>query len=279
MEYGQMATGKWVRHGFVDSDSVSRLSDWAHRVYSNLLLESDYAGRLDGRPEILRSRLFPLGTTRRVEDVQKAIKELVENRLIITYEFAGKPYIQLTKVEKTGMAKSSEYPWRDGSYLISYVEVPVRDADEGQRMKEFVESSMLIDTPSVPHADPIGTPPISKSQSQSSRSESKNQEYTEIPRALDSPEFREAWAAWERHRSETKKKLTPTAVQMQFKKLESWGIERAVAAIQFSIGNGYQGIFEPNQSRGVSHGTGHSKPAEYTQPKRELPILNRSKSA
>lgn len=66
-----------------------------------------------------------------------------------------------------------------------------------------------------------------------------------IPESLNTPEFVELWSAWVDHRKELKKKLTPTAIKLQLRRLERWGIERAIAALEHSIGNGYQGIFEP----------------------------------
>ncbi len=63
-----------------------------------------------------------------------------------------------------------------------------------------------------------------------------------------SDEFVAAWASWTEHRRETKKKLTPTSVRMQFKKLSAMGEPRAIAAIEHSIASGYQGIFEENKT-------------------------------
>jgi hypothetical protein len=65
------------------------------------------------------------------------------------------------------------------------------------------------------------------------------------PPGLDSVEFREAWSDWLQHRAEIRKPLKPTAASNKLRQLASWGVERAVVAIRHSIGNGWQGIFEP----------------------------------
>ena len=65
-----------------------------------------------------------------------------------------------------------------------------------------------------------------------------------IPTELDSEIFREAWKRWTAHRTEIKKKLTPTTTAAQLKKLAGWGEARAVAAIEQSITAGWTGIFE-----------------------------------
>lgn len=150
-----------LRDGFVDSEPVAALSDWSHRVYSNLLVKSDDAGRFDGRLAILRSHLFPLGTTRRSEDFSRAIDEMKFpegeggeklSPLIICYEFAGKPYIQITKWRRCGDAKTSRYPWTDGNHDISYILQRTRDGD-----KDFVLTSLLdpMPIPSAPHRNRV----------------------------------------------------------------------------------------------------------------------------
>lgn len=67
---------------------------------------------------------------------------------------------------------------------------------------------------------------------------------------FSSEDFAQAWGRWEQHRRETGKKLTPTSVKLQFKKLAAIGEARAVRAIDHSIANGYQGIFEPTGRNG-----------------------------
>ena len=66
-----------------------------------------------------------------------------------------------------------------------------------------------------------------------------------IPPTLDTPEFREAWAAWQQHRREIRKKLTPTTVDRQLKKLAKYGPTGAVASIEASIEAGWTGLFDP----------------------------------
>lgn len=64
-----------------------------------------------------------------------------------------------------------------------------------------------------------------------------------FPATLDTPAFREAWAEWEGHRRDLRKKLTPRSARMALKKLEPLGPDGAVAAIEHSIANGYTGLF------------------------------------
>lgn len=66
-------------------------------------------------------------------------------------------------------------------------------------------------------------------------------------------EFKEAWENWKTHRGEIKKKLTPLAIRQQLKAMTKLGSLKAVAAIEFSIGNGYHGIYEPKDNNGSTH--------------------------
>ncbi len=77
----------------------------------------------------------------------------------------------------------------------------------------------------------------------------------DLPPALDTPEFREAWDEWKQHRKELKKPLTPTASRRLLLKLEGWGADRSVAAIINSIENSWQGIFEPKADSGCGPST------------------------
>jgi hypothetical protein len=94
--------------------------------------------------------------------------------------------------------------------------------------------------------------------------------------------MREAWGEWAQHRREIKKKLTPLATRRQLAALEDMGEAKAIAAIQHSIANGWQGIFEPQEKKngnrinnpGYDPITQHRTEAgESIEPKRRVPEL------
>jgi hypothetical protein len=89
----------------------------------------------------------------------------------------------------------------------------------------------------------------------------KGDETTVIPLLLSTDDFRDEWAAWQKHRSEKKDPIRPgsQAEKMQLKKLEEWGIERAIAAIRHSIRNDYKGIFEPTDRERLAATGVHGK--------------------
>ena len=62
---------------------------------------------------------------------------------------------------------------------------------------------------------------------------------------FQSEEFRDAWSDWVSHREFMKLPLSPVAIKRQLKKFEQWGEEKSIKAIDNSIQNNWQGIFEP----------------------------------
>ncbi len=76
----------------------------------------------------------------------------------------------------------------------------------------------------------------------------------DFPAGLDVPEFIEAWTDWVNYRRERKlPKYTSKGFSLQMKTLLAMGAEKAVAAIENSIKQNYNGIF-PADGKGKSNG-------------------------
>ncbi len=69
-----------------------------------------------------------------------------------------------------------------------------------------------------------------------------------IPTSLLSQEFTDAWVMWLEYRKARKLPCTEVAKKMQLRRMAEWGVLRAVAAIEFSIAQNYQGVFEERGS-------------------------------
>jgi len=59
-----------------------------------------------------------------------------------------------------------------------------------------------------------------------------------------------AWEDWCQHRKEIRKKLTPTSIKQQLRKLGSMREVEAVKMIEYTISMGWQGLREPEVARG-----------------------------
>ena len=81
------------------------------------------------------------------------------------------------------------------------------------------------------------------------------------PLPFASSEFAEAWADWERHRSEIGKRLKPTARKSQLKKLAEMGEQRAIETLKHSTVCGWTGLFEPD-SKPMANGHARDVMAE-----------------
>jgi hypothetical protein len=63
--------------------------------------------------------------------------------------------------------------------------------------------------------------------------------------------FIASWKSWVQYRKEMKKTLTDSSVQAQFKEFVLWGEQKSTEAIEQSIKQGWQGLFEPNKKFGT----------------------------
>jgi len=58
-------------------------------------------------------------------------------------------------------------------------------------------------------------------------------------------DFYRAWVTWIAHRQEIKKPITPTSARQQLKQMSDWGVDRSIAAMEYTIRKGWQGLTEP----------------------------------
>lgn len=81
----------------------------------------------------------------------------------------------------------------------------------------------------------------------------------EFPPALDTEAFRAAWELWRKYRAERHLAAwRPLTIRTQLAKLAEMGETRAIAAIDHSIAQAYQGIYEPKPGQaGAGGATGY----------------------
>ena len=97
------------------SDQINQLSWFEEILFYRLMVNVDDYGRYDGRPAIIRSRLFPLKDVRD-KQIEDALGVLSSVELVEVYSVDGKPFVRLTGWDKhqTIRAKKSKYPAPDG---------------------------------------------------------------------------------------------------------------------------------------------------------------------
>jgi hypothetical protein len=87
-------------------------------------------------------------------------------------------------------------------------------------------------------------------QEEDKETEGEEDKETEGGLPFQAAEFQAAWDSWILYRRESKKKLTRTGARRQLARLAEWGEQRAIAAINLSIAQGWQGIYEGNHQSG-----------------------------
>lgn len=101
-----------IKESICTSDSVDKLSWFEEVLFYRLIVNCDDYGRYDGRPAIIKNRIFPLKNKLSEKTVKDAILSLVKADLILYYVADGRPYIQLKTWEdhQSIRAKKSKYP-------------------------------------------------------------------------------------------------------------------------------------------------------------------------
>lgn len=230
---------------------LSRLDDSARLLAIGLLNVADDEGYFLAAPGLIRSAIWPLD-----EDSTKARRTLdhlsisgyVELREHATHGEIGF-VTNFTKHQRVDRPS----PSRLKTYFDSANARRILDErsllDQGSGIREQViaapPSGGAVVDPELPLAAPIQQP------------EPKVTEATPLP--FNSPAFVAAWAIWEKHCRERSKGLKPTARRLQLKKLAAMGEARAIAAIEHSAANNYQGIFEPNNNTTTTTHDSHSR--------------------
>lgn len=118
---------------------------------------------------------------------------------------------------------------------------------------------------------------VSKSNSVSVREKDKKKDFWEVaceslPESARTDAVRDAWIEWEQHRRESKKAVTRLSAVKQAKAMSEWEPGRIVAAIEHSIANGWQGIFEPQGNKNEQQ-RNQKRANEYDESELELPNM------
>ena len=101
-----------LKESICTSDSIDTLSWFEEVLFYRLMVSCDDFGGFDGRPAIIKNRLFPLKENLTIKAVSAAINTLARSGLVALYEFEGKPFLYLPtwNEHQNIRAKKSKYP-------------------------------------------------------------------------------------------------------------------------------------------------------------------------
>ena len=84
-----------IRESWCASETIDRLTPFEETVLARLIVNCDDFGRMDGRINVLCSRLFVTRRDVGAEQMRAAIAALEREGLVLRYAVAGKEYIQM----------------------------------------------------------------------------------------------------------------------------------------------------------------------------------------
>ena len=84
-----------IKESICVSDNLDKLTWFEECLFYRLIVNCDDYGRFDGRPAVVKNRLFPLKDHVTTSSVEKGLKALVNAELVAMYKYDGKPYLHL----------------------------------------------------------------------------------------------------------------------------------------------------------------------------------------
>jgi len=123
------------------SDNIDQLSAFHETVFYRLIVNCDDFGRLDARPKILASKLFPLKDIR-ANQMEDALRALTSAELVTLYEVDGKPFLQMKTWDRHQQirAKKSKYPSPEDGVIASDINCNQVQADSCKCPRNPIQS-------------------------------------------------------------------------------------------------------------------------------------------
>lgn len=206
---------RFLRPGITTSERFNALSWESQSLYVRLITLVDDFGRYEANLRLLVSHTFPLGgpdgKSMSTTLIAKWCKELSDRGLVQFYEIDQKKYLQMLRWTERARAEKSKFPAFDST----------------------CEQLTTLDIKCSPPSSSPSPPSI-------------DLEVAEIPVELMDSNFPATWTDYLQYRKE--RKLPPLAnigIKKTFTKLSRWGPKKAILALENTMSNNWQGIFEP----------------------------------
>lgn len=105
-----------LKESICTSENIDQLTPFQETFFYRLMVNCDDYGRMDARPKVLSSKLFPLRDIR-INQITDALRALSSAELVVLYEENGHPFLQMITWDRhqTIRAKKSKYPAPDST--------------------------------------------------------------------------------------------------------------------------------------------------------------------
>jgi len=228
-----------IKPAFWANEKMARLSVFSRLLAIGLLNYADDHGFFWANPLMVRGSLFPFE-----EDSKNVIRSLSE--------LESEGYIQL--------GKSSD--GRAVGCVVNFSKHQRVDKpypSEIQPLAQFQERSandtgMFVDDSAL----------YSNRKGRGIGIGKEEEKAPSAPLPFASPDFSEAWADFQKHRTEIRKPLKPTSSKAALRELQAMGEPRAIAALRHTVAKGWQGIREPEHVNGHASSTNRHQLAAAT---------------
>lgn len=124
-----------IKESICISSSIDELS-WLEEVFFyRLMVNCDDFGRMDGRPAILKARLFPLKNIT-TKDIESTINKLSAVGLVDCYTANNQPYLQLVTWGKHQVVRNKKSKYPDPNNLEKAEQIQA-EQDNGKQLKSI----------------------------------------------------------------------------------------------------------------------------------------------
>lgn len=136
------------------SDSINQLKWFEEVLFYRLIVNCDDYGRYDGRPAIIKNKLFPLKDDLTLKVVTDAINKLASAGLVILYKYEDKPFLYLPtwELHQTIRAKKSKFPPPEENLQASEIICKQMHAD-ASRCKQMQANVPVIQSESESYSE------------------------------------------------------------------------------------------------------------------------------
>lgn len=169
-----------LKESICTSENIDSLSAFQETMFYRLIVNCDDYGRMDARPKILASRLFPLKDIR-VAQITDALRALSSAELVTLYEVNGKPFLQMNTWDRhqTIRAQKAKYPG-------------VEEADASNCMQMYTDENNCKQMQADVHVIQSNPNPI-QSESESNAHARFAEWWDKYPRKVDKQDAVKAW--------------------------------------------------------------------------------------